>query len=136
MSFGNKIFKISLFLLEEVKIGCENTKRMADVKVVKRKKAAKIRDQVFLATGIPSSPNTLRIIGHIGNDTYSEDSVQYWVARFQSGDTSCEDISRPGRPLIDLAEPFRLSLENCPFASPRMLSRHFSIGAVTFDFRF
>jgi hypothetical protein len=44
MSFINEIFKISLFLPEGVKSDFENTKRASDVKVVKWKKAAKIRD--------------------------------------------------------------------------------------------
>jgi hypothetical protein len=66
-----------------------------------------------------------------GSDVYFEDSVQYWVALFPSGDTSCESISRPGRPLADLTEPFRLFLQNYPFASARMLSQHFNICATT-----
>jgi hypothetical protein len=58
------MFKISLFLPEVVKIDFENTERVSDVKAVKRKKIAKIRDQVFLASGILPSPNKSRIIGH------------------------------------------------------------------------
>jgi hypothetical protein len=56
--------KISLFLLEGVKIDFENTKRVSGVQAGKRKKTAKIRDQVFLVKGIPPSPNISRIIGH------------------------------------------------------------------------
>jgi hypothetical protein len=67
----------------------------------------------------------------LGSDAYSEDSIQYWVARFESGDTSCEDILRPGRPFTDLAEPFGLFLQDYPFASARMLSRHFCVCATT-----
>jgi hypothetical protein len=67
----------------------------------------------------------------LGSDGCSEDSVQYWVARFQSGDTSCEDISGPGRPLADLAEAFRLFLLNYPFASAHMLSGCSSVRATT-----
>jgi hypothetical protein len=63
----------------------------------------------------------------LGSDAYPEDSVQYWVPRFESGDTSCEDISRPGRPLTDLAKLFRVFLQDDPFASARLLSRHFSV---------
>jgi hypothetical protein len=64
MSFINEIFKISLFLPEGVKIDFENTTCAWDVKAVKWKKTEKIRDPVFLATGIPPSPNKSRIIGH------------------------------------------------------------------------
>jgi hypothetical protein len=71
------------------------------------------------------------LLATLGSDAYSEDPVQYWVARFESGDTICADISRPGTPLTDLAEPFRLFLQDYPFASARMLSRHFSVYATT-----
>jgi hypothetical protein len=46
------------------------------------------------------------LLATLGSDAYSEDLVQYWVARFQSGDTSCEDISRPGKPLQIWQSPF------------------------------
>jgi hypothetical protein len=71
------------------------------------------------------------LLATLGGDAYSEDSAQYWVARFESGDTSCEDLSQPGRPLTTLAEPFRLLLQNHPFASARMLSRHLNVCATT-----
>jgi hypothetical protein len=67
----------------------------------------------------------------LGSDAYSEDSVQSWVAHFESGGTSCEDISRAGRLLTDLAEPFHLFLQDYAFASVRMLSEHFSACATT-----
>jgi hypothetical protein len=70
------------------------------------------------------------LLATIGSDACSSDSVQYWVARFASGDTSCEDVSRPGRPLTDLAEPLRLFLDDYPFASALMVSRHFSVSAI------
>jgi hypothetical protein len=57
--------------------------------------------------------------------------VQCWVARFESGNTSCEDISRARRPLTDLAAPFGLFLQNYPFASVRMLSQQFRVCATT-----
>jgi hypothetical protein len=65
------------------------------------------------------------------SDAYSEDSIQYWVARVESGDISCEDISRADRPITDLAEPFRLFLQDYAFASARMLSGYFGVCATT-----
>jgi hypothetical protein len=67
----------------------------------------------------------------LGSDAYSEDSVQYWVARFQLRDTSCEDISRPGRPIPDLAETFPLFRQDCLFTIARMLLRHFNVCVIT-----
>jgi hypothetical protein len=71
------------------------------------------------------------ILTTLGSDAYSEDSIQYWVAHIESGDISCEDISRAGRSLIDLAELFRLFIQDYPFATARMLSRHFGVCATT-----
>jgi hypothetical protein len=67
----------------------------------------------------------------LGHETHSEDSVQYWVARFESGDRSCECTLRADRPLTNLAEPFRLARQDYPFASARVLSRHFGVCATT-----
>jgi hypothetical protein len=67
----------------------------------------------------------------VNTDRYSEDSVQYWVARFESGDIRCENISRAGRPLTDLAEAFRLFLQDYLFASARILSRHSGVCPTT-----
>jgi hypothetical protein len=65
MSFINETLKMSLFPPERVKINFENTKRAPDVLAVKWKKTSKIPDQLFLATGMPPSPNTSRIVSHI-----------------------------------------------------------------------
>jgi hypothetical protein len=59
-----RLFKISLFLSEGVKIDFENTECASDVMAVKWAKIGKIRDQIFMAPGIPPSPNTSRIVGH------------------------------------------------------------------------
>jgi hypothetical protein len=64
MLLRNETVKISLLLIKGVKIDFENTKRVSDVKAGKRKKTAKIRDQVFMVRGIPPSPNISSIIGH------------------------------------------------------------------------
>jgi hypothetical protein len=45
----------------------------------------------------------------LGSDAYSEDSMQLGYS-FPIGDTNLEDISRPGRPLTDLVDPFCLFL--------------------------
>jgi hypothetical protein len=67
----------------------------------------------------------------LGSGAYSEDSVQYWVSRFESGGINCEEISRAGRPITDLAEAFRLFLQDDPFTNACMLSRHFDVCVTT-----
>jgi hypothetical protein len=71
------------------------------------------------------------LLATLGSDAHSEDSIQHWVARIESGGISCEDISRAGRRLTDLAELFRLFLQDYPFATGRMLSRYFGVCAAT-----
>jgi hypothetical protein len=64
MRFVNDISQNSRFLPEGVEIEIEHTTRPSDVKAAKWKKTAEVREQVFLAAGIPASRNTSRIIGH------------------------------------------------------------------------
>jgi hypothetical protein len=112
MSFTNKICNISLFIPEGVKSDFENTKRASDVKAGKSVKDTKHAWSSFSGDGNTALAKYEELMATLGGDAYSEDSGQYWVACFQSGDTSCEDSSRLGRHLTDLAEPFHLFLQN------------------------
>jgi hypothetical protein len=62
----------------------------------------------------------------LGSTAFREDWVENWVRRFVSGDTSCDDLPRAGRPRTDLSEPLRKFLNDFPFATARMTSRQFS----------
>jgi hypothetical protein len=73
----------------------------------------------------------LELFTTLGTNAYSENLVQDWVAHFESGDISCEDISRGGRPLADLEELFCMFLQDYLFVSARMLSRHFGVWVTT-----
>jgi hypothetical protein len=66
-----------------------------------------------------------------GSTAYREDSVENWVRCFVSGDRSCADLSRDGRPRTDLSEPLRKFLNDFPFATARMRSRQFSAHPTT-----
>jgi hypothetical protein len=94
------------------------------------------REQRFVIKCLWLRGEDLRQIYHelfttLRSDTSSEDSVQYWVTRFDSRDTGCEEIARADQPLTDLAEPLHLFLDDYPFAIARMLSRHFNVSATT-----
>ena len=69
----------------------------------------------------------------LGSTAYSEDSVKNWVQRFVSSDTSCVDLRRDGNPRTDLSEPLREFLNDFPFATPRMMSRQFSVHSTTIN---
>jgi hypothetical protein len=131
MSFMNQISRFSLFLPEAVKIDFESTKRASDVKGVKWKKAAKIRDQVFLDTGIPPRQIHQELLTTFGSDTYSEDSVRCWLLVSNRGIRVAKASRYLADPLQLLAKPFRLVLQHYLFASPRMLIRRFSVCATT-----
>jgi hypothetical protein len=115
-----------------VKIGFETSQRVtgrSGRKMEKRQQRFVIK--FFWLREYHSRQTHQELFATLGSDAYSEDSVQYWVVHFESGDISCEDISRAGRPLTDLAELFCLFLQDYPFASARMLSRHFGVCATT-----
>jgi hypothetical protein len=103
-----------------MKINIQNTKLVLDVKAVKWKEQQRFMIKFFWVREYRPRQIYQELLATLGNDAYSEDSAQYSVSRFQSGDTSCEDISRPGTPFTDLAEPFRLFLQSYPFASARL----------------
>jgi hypothetical protein len=67
----------------------------------------------------------------LGSTVYSEDWVENWVRGFVSGDTSCADLPRAGRPRTDLSEPLRKFLNDFPVANARMMSRQFSAHPTT-----
>jgi hypothetical protein len=73
----------------------------------------------------------IKLLATLGSGSDSEGSVQYWIACFESGETSCGDLSRPGRLLPDLAEPLCLFLQDCAFTSARTLSQLFNVSAPT-----
>jgi hypothetical protein len=105
MSFINEIFEFSLFLPEGVKIDFENTQRASEVKAVKWGKTTKIRDQVFLVREYCTRQTHQELLTILGSDPSSEDSVQYWVARFQSG----VEVAKLSRDLADTFQTWQSS---------------------------
>jgi hypothetical protein len=57
--------------------------------------------------------------------------VKWWLRKFNSGDLSCLNENRPGRPLTILGPVLKKFLDKHPFASAKILSRHFDISPPT-----
>jgi transposase len=61
----------------------------------------------------------------------SRETVKRWLRKFKSGDLSCADLRRPGRPLTILGPVIKKFLKRHPFACTKVMSRHFDISAPT-----
>jgi histone-lysine N-methyltransferase SETMAR len=87
----------------------------------------------FWMRGLGPSAIYQKLQNTIGSTADSEDSVENWVRRFVSRDTSCVDLPRAGRPPTDLSEPLRNFLNDFPFTTARMMSRQFSARPSTIN---
>jgi transposase len=61
----------------------------------------------------------------------SSSAVKRWIRKFKNGDFSCDDDSRPGRPMSILGQVLQRFLDRYPFSSARVISRHFHISPST-----
>jgi transposase len=58
-------------------------------------------------------------------------TVQWWLQRFKQGNTSYEEAEGPGRPMIVIGDILSKFLAKYPFASVKVMSQHFGVGALT-----
>jgi transposase len=72
------------------------------------------------AKGIHQDPVTT-----LGEDAYAVSQIKIWLRKFRSGDLSCKDVRRSGRPPLTLGPQLRTFLEKYPFASARGIAQHF-----------
>jgi hypothetical protein len=75
MVFINEIFKISLFLREEVKIDFGNTTCASDVQAVKLKAQRRFVINFFWLRGYSLHQIHSELLAALGSDAYSEDPV-------------------------------------------------------------
>jgi transposase len=61
----------------------------------------------------------------------SSSTVKRWIRKFNTGDLSGDDDSRPGRPISILGPVGQKFLDRYPFSSARVISRHFRISPST-----
>jgi hypothetical protein len=71
------------------------------------------------------------LVNTLQDNAISLCTIKNWPKRFTSGDLSCGDEERPGRPLISMGPALQRFLKKFPFASARPMARHFSVDRVT-----
>jgi hypothetical protein len=69
----------------------------------------------------------------LGDDAYVlfQIKTKIWLQGFRSGDLSCSDLSRAGRPSLTLGPQVEVFLQKDPFASTRTIAKHFLTTAST-----
>jgi hypothetical protein len=61
----------------------------------------------------------------LGDDSYRVSQIKIWLQKFRSGDLSCKDSPRSGRPLLTLESQLEVFMQKYPFTSARVIARHF-----------
>jgi hypothetical protein len=61
----------------------------------------------------------------LGDDAYGLSQIKIGLQRFRTGDLSCSDLPRAGRPLLTLRPQVEAFLQKYPFASARIIAKHF-----------
>jgi transposase len=61
----------------------------------------------------------------------SNSTGKRWIRQFKNGDSSCDDDSRPGRPVTILGPVRQKFLDRYPFSSAKVISRHFRLSLPT-----
>jgi hypothetical protein len=67
----------------------------------------------------------------LGGSAYSLSQVKYWTRKFKNGQLDCLDEIRPGRPLSGLGTVLEDFLKQFPFATARIMARHFRLSPTT-----
>jgi hypothetical protein len=71
------------------------------------------------------------IVSTLQDNAMSLSVAKNCLRRFKSGDVSCGDEERPGRPLISLDPALQRFLNKFPFANARVMAGHFSVNRAT-----
>jgi hypothetical protein len=66
------------------------------------------------------------LMSTLQDNAISLSAVKNWLRRFKSGDLSCGDEERPGKPLVSSGSALHGALKKLPFASARGMAGHFS----------
>jgi histone-lysine N-methyltransferase SETMAR len=85
----------------------------------------------FFLKGWGNKTITAELQTTFGDSAISNSTVKRWIRKFKNGDFSCDDDSRPGRPLATLGPALQKFLDRYPFASAKVISRHFRLSPPT-----
>jgi hypothetical protein len=65
------------------------------------------------------------LMGTLGDDADGLSQIKIWLQRFRTGDLSCNDLPRAGRPLLTLGPSVVAFVQKHPFANARKIAKHF-----------
>jgi hypothetical protein len=71
------------------------------------------------------------LISTLGDDAYRLSQIKIWLQRFRTGDLSGTDIPRVEQPPLTLGPQVEAFLQKDPFASARIIAKHFLTTAST-----
>jgi hypothetical protein len=66
-----------------------------------------------------------KLMSTLGDNSYRVSQIKIWLQKFRNGDLSCKDSPRSGRPLLTLGRQLEAFMQKYPFASTRVIARHF-----------
>jgi transposase len=87
--------------------------------------------EYFFLKGDGSKLIHKELVSILQDNVISLSTIKNWLRKFKSGDLSCGDKERPGRPLISMGPALQRFLKKFPFASARIMAGHFSVDRVT-----
>jgi transposase len=85
----------------------------------------------FFFKGWGNKKITAELQTTLHDSALSNSTVKRWIRKFKNGDLSCDDDSRPGRPMSILGPVLQKFLDRYPFASARVMSKHFGLSPPT-----
>jgi hypothetical protein len=95
------------------------------------KRETKICRQAFLVERMGIEKIRQELTRTLGDDACGLNQIKIWLKRFRTGDLSCSNFPRAGRPPIALGPQFNAFLQKYPFASSRIITKHFLTTAST-----
>jgi hypothetical protein len=87
--------------------------------------------QFLFSKGLRDKSPQADLPSSLREQTYSFSETKRCVRRFKEGDRSCDDEARSVRSLSDLTDGIFRDLEKLPFASAKVLVKHFSSSLPT-----
>jgi hypothetical protein len=67
------------------------------------------------------------LVSTLQDNAIALSTVINWLRKFKTGDLSCFDEEKPGRPLISFGPALQRVLKKFPFANARAMTGHFSL---------
>lgn len=77
---------------------------------------------------------TTELTDTLEDDALSMSTIQRWVNRFKSGDLSCNDLEREGRPNLDISDTISAILQDEPYSTAKSIASRLCCSVPTVIF--